>query len=335
MITTSNGIATMRAVTQQRYGGPEVLEIKEVLKPSPQGNELLIRVHAAPITAAGSFMRAGTPYLGRLVLGLFSPKSTTPGVCFSGEVEAVGKDVEMFAIGDPVFGETLFHQGTQAQYVCVREDEVIATKPANITHAEAAPVCDGLLTSMNFLNHVTALKTGQRILIIGASGSLGTAAVQIAVEKGAQITGVCSSSNVDLVNSLGAHDVIDYKKTDFTKNGLTYDVIFDTVGKSSFNECKKVLTEHGVYMSPVLNFQLLCHSVWTSKWSKKKAKFSATGIQPKQELKKMLYQIKELIMDEKLQNVIDRKYTFDQVMEAHAYVDSGRKQENVVLLIKH
>lgn len=325
----------MKAVTQNKYGGPEVLEIKNIPKPSPKDKELLIRVHSAPITAAGGFMREGTPYLGRLAIGLFKPKSTTPGVGFSGEVEAIGKDVEMFAIGDQIFGETLFDQGTQAQYVCVGKDEVIAIKPDTITHAEAAPICDGHLTSMNFLNKVTALKAGQRILIIGASGSLGTAAVQIAAEKGALVTGVCSTSNVDLVRSLGAQNVIDYISIDFTKEDLKYDVIYDTVGKSNFNECKSALTEHGVYMSPVLNFKLLCQAIWTSKLSKKKAKFSATGILPKPELRIMLDQVKELINEEKLRTVIDRKYTFEQVAEAHSYVDSGRKKGNVVLMVDH
>ncbi len=325
----------MKAVTQLRYGGPEVLEIKEVPKPSPKDKELLIRVYATPITAAGGFMREGVPYLGRLAIGLFKPKSSIPGVGFSGEVESVGKDVEEFKIGDQVFGETLFNQGTQAQYVCVGQDEVIAIKPDNITHAEAAPTTDGHLTSMNFLQHVTALKAGQRILIIGASGSLGTAAVQIAAEMGAEVTGVCSTANVELVKSLGAQTVIDYTQSDFSIGPVTYDVIYDTAGKSTFNTCKPVLTEHGVYMSPVLNFKLLYHAIWTSKLGKKKAKFSATGMLPKPALKKMLLQIKALIVDQKLKTVMDRKYTFDQTSEAHSYVDTGRKKGNVVVLVDH
>lgn len=323
----------MKAVTQQRYGGPEVLITKNVQKPSPKADELLIRVHAVPITTAGSFMREGTPYLGRLAIGLFKPKSTIPGVCFSGEVEAVGQDVRMFKIGDQVFGETLFKQGTHAEYTCVSENDTIAIKPENMTHAEATPICDGHLTSMNFLNFVTAVKSGQRILIIGASGSLGTSAVQIASEIGAQVTGLCSTANVELVRSLGAQSVIDYTKIDFTKENVKYDVIYDTVGKSSYNKCKPVLTNNGVYMSPVLSFKLLCQAIWSSKFGQKKAKFSATGMVRKQELKKMLYQIKALIIQEKLFTVIDRKYTFDQVSEAHSYVDTGRKKGNVILIV--
>ena len=187
----------MKAVTQEKYGGPEVLNIEDIQKPNPKNDELLIRVHSTPITTAGSFMREGTPYLGRLAIGLFKPKSTIPGVGFSGEVEAIGEDVVSFNIGAKVFGETLFNQGTQAEYVCVSQDDVIATKPDNITHAEASPITDGHLTSMNFLTQVTKVKAGQRILIIGASGALGTAAVQIATEMGAEVTGVCSTANVE------------------------------------------------------------------------------------------------------------------------------------------
>lgn len=322
---------SMKAVTQKQYGGPEVLAIKEVKKPIPKEDELLIRVFSAPITAAGSFMREGTPYIGRLAIGLFKPKSSIPGVGFSGEVEAVGSAVDLFQIGDKVFGETLFSQGTQAQYVSVPQSDVIAPKPGSITHAEAAPVCDGHLTSMNFLTKVTTLRPDQRILIIGASGSLGTSAVQIAQDIGAHVTGVCSATNIELVKSLGAQEAIDYTTTDYWEGPEQYDVIYDTVGKSSFKQCKPILTENGVYMSPVLDFGLLCQAVWTSKFGKKKAKFSATGLLPKQELKKMLYKIKSMIEEEKLLTVIDRKYNFDQVVEAHRYVGTERKRGNVVL----
>lgn len=325
----------MKAVTQETYGGPDVLKIAEVQKPIPKKDELLIRIHSTPITAAGSFMREGTPLLGRLAIGLFKPKSKIPGVGFSGEVEAVGEDVKLFSIGDKVFGETLFNQGTQAEYVCASHDDVIAIKPNNITHAEAAPIIDGHLTSMNYLTKVTAIQPGQSILIIGASGSLGTAAVQIAADKGANVIGVCSSSNIELVKSLGAHTVIDYTKKDFTKESVKYDVIYDTVGKSTFNRCKPLLTENGVYMAPVLSFKLLFQSMWTSLFGKKKAKFSATGLEPKHELKKMLIEIQNMISDEKLMTVIDRKYTFEQVAEAHAYVDTGHKRGNVILQVDH
>ena len=200
---------TMNAIVQKQYGGPEVLRLNEVPMAKPKDSEILVRVYSAPITTAGSFMREGKPYLGRLALGLFKPKQSIPGTGFSGEVESVGKDVSRFKEGDQVFGETLFGQGTLAEYVSVREDDVIALKPENITHMEASPVCDGHLTSLNFLQHVTKLHPGQRILIIGASGSLGTAAVQLAAHIGAHVTGLCSTANIEMVKDLGAHTVID------------------------------------------------------------------------------------------------------------------------------
>lgn len=326
---------SMKAVIQEKYGGPNVLQIRNVPIPIPADNEMLVRVYSSPVTAAGSFMREGAPYVGRLFMGLFKPKRTIPGTGFSGVVESTGKDVQRFEEGDQIFGETLFGQGTHAEYICIPDDDVIALKPSNINHAEASPSCDGHLTSLNFLQYVVDLRPGQRILIIGASGSLGTAAVQIAAHIGAEVTGVCSTANVELVKTLGAHAVIDYTQEDFTSHALTYDVIYDTVGKSSFSACKPVLTKDGTYMSPVLDFKLLCQSIWTSRSSKKKAKFSATGMLAKPLLNTMLAAIKELIADGKLKTVIDRKYTLDQIAEASSYIDTGRKRGNVVLTINH
>lgn len=325
----------MQAVVQEQYGGPEVLRVDDVPKPSPKDNELLIRVHSVPITAAGGFMRTGTPYLGRLAIGLFKPKHNIPGVGFSGEVESMGDEVQGYQIGDKVFGETLFNQGTHAEYVCVPQNDVITKKPENITHAEAAPIIDGHLTSMNYLSQVYELKAGEKILIIGASGALGTAAVQIAKEMGAHVTGVCSQANIALVKALGADEVIDYKKEDFSAQDEKYDVIYDTVAKSDFNTSKSVLAERGVYMCPVLSFSLFRQSICTSLFGKKKARFSATGIVPKQELKEMLARIRTMISEEKLRTHIDRKYELAQVSEAHRYVDTGHKRGNVVLLIRH
>lgn len=326
---------TMKAVTQERYGGPEVLQLSEVPIPTPADNEILVRVYSSPVTAAGSFMREGVPYLGRLAIGLFKPKSKIPGTGFSGVVESTGKDVQLFKEGDQIFGETLFGQGTYAEYISIPFDDVIALKPTNITHAEASPTCDGHLTSLNFLKHVADLQAGQKILIIGASGSLGTSAVQLAVHFGAEVTGVCSAANIELVKELGAHSVIDYHTEDFTKSQMTYDVIYDTVGKSSFSECKPILAKKGTYMSPVLDFKLLCQMLWTSKLNNKKAKFSATGILPKKLLNTMLLAIKDLISDGTLRTVMDRKYMIDQISEASSYVDTGRKKGNVVIMVDH
>lgn len=324
---------TMKAVTQERYGGPEVLTIKDVTKPTPAANELLVKVAAVPITTAASFMREGSPFIGRLALGLLRPKNSIPGVCFSGRVESIGAEVEGFEVGDTVCGETLFSQGTQAEYVCVPQGDVIAKKPPSISHIHAAPICDGHITSLNFLTHVTPLKPGQHILIIGASGSLGTAAVQIAKEIGAHVTAVCSTRNIAMAKDLGADAVIDRTSEDFTRMDPSYDVIFDTVGKSSFAKCKRILKKRGVYMSPVLNFGLLCRMLWTSLFNKKSARFAATGLAPKSQLREMVLKIIRLMEAGKLKTIVDRQYDFNDVIQAHTYVDKGSKRGNVVVNI--
>jgi NADPH:quinone reductase-like Zn-dependent oxidoreductase len=208
----------MKAIVQIKYGGPEVLGIQDVEKPSPNGNEVLIKIHAAGVTAADSMMRAGKPKYGRLFLGLRGPKHKTPGTGFSGVVEAVGPEVTRFAEGDELFGEIVFGSGTYAEYVAVPEDGVIAKKPTHYSFDEAAAVSDGPLTSINFLKDVTSVVPGQRVLINGASGSLGSAAVQLAKHFGAHVTGVCSTANIELVKSLGADEVIDYTQQDFTRS---------------------------------------------------------------------------------------------------------------------
>lgn len=321
----------MKAIISTGYGAPDVLQLKEIAKPVPGTNEVLIRVHAASVTAADAMMRKGTPYIGRLFLGLLKPKISTPGTGFAGVVESIGENVKLFAPGDKVYGEVLFADGSHAEYLCVPEDGVVAIKPDNMTFEEAAPVCDGAVTSMNFLKDVTTIKSGHRVLINGASGSLGTAAVQIAKHFGADVTGVCSASNMALVKSLGADTVIDYTKEDFTSNGQTYDIIYDTVGKSSFSKCKNALTENGIYASPVLGLSLLLQMIWTAVIGKKKAKFSATGVRPVPELRVLLNETNELIAEGKIRSVIDRTYRLEETTEAHRYVDKGHKKGNVVL----
>lgn len=323
----------MKAIVSTGYGAPDVLQLKEVVKPIPGVNEVLIRVKAASVTAADGMMRKGTPYFGRLFIGLLKPKYPTPGTGFAGEIEAVGKDVKLYAVGDRVFGEVVFGPGTHAEYVCAPEDGVLALKPDNLTFEAAAPVCDGALTSMNFLKDVANIQSGQKVLINGASGSLGTAAVQLAKHFGAEVTGVCSTGNIELVKSLGADKVIDYTKEDFTKTGETYDIIYDTVGKSSFSSCKGSLTEKGVFVSPVLGMTLLLQMIRTSIAGSKKAKFSATGVRPVSELRVLLQEIKKLIEAGKLRSIIDRTYALEEIAEAHRYVDKGHKKGNVVIAI--
>ncbi|MEO9892255.1 NAD(P)-dependent alcohol dehydrogenase [Aurantibacter sp.] len=323
----------MKAIITTKYGSPDVLELRDIEKPIPKDNEVLIKIYAATITTAETMMRTGYPLIGRLFMGVTKPKHAVSGSGFSGEVEAIGKGVKLFKIGDAVFGESLSHFGTHAEYVCIKEDGIIALKPDNISHEQAAVVGDGYVTSLNFLKNLAKIKRGQRILIIGASGSLGTAAVQLAKHFGGIVTGVCSTRNLDLVKSLGADNVIDYTQGDFTKNGVLYDVIYDTLGKSSFAKCKTSLTENGAYISPVLSVTLLFQMIKTSVFGVKKAIFSATGTLPIATIKSFLNEIKELMTAGQLNAVIDKRYAMEQIVEAHRYIETGRKKGNVVMSI--
>jgi NADPH:quinone reductase-like Zn-dependent oxidoreductase len=321
----------MKAIISTGYGSPDVLEVSEVPKPTPKDNELLIKIHASAVTRAGTMMRTGKPYMGRLFLGLTKPKHAIPGTAFAGVVEAVGKEVGLFNVGDRVFGESIVTFGTHAEYVCLPEDGIISIMPENMSFGEAAPVSDGALTSINFIKNLAKIKTGQKILINGASGSLGTSAIQLAKYYDTHVTGICSTKNVNLVLSLGADQVIDYTKEDFTKNKEQYDIIYDTIGQLSFLACKQSLAPHGVYVSPVLGFRLLFQMLWTSVFSKKKAKFSATGMRPVAELRKLFQELNEVIKAGKLKSIIDRRYAMEQIADAHRYIDQGHKRGNVVL----
>jgi len=323
----------MKAIVCTKYGSPEVLQLKEVDKPAPGDHEVLIKVVAASVTAADSMIRRGTPFYGRFFIGLMRPKQPIPGTGFAGEIEAVGKKVTLFQKGDAVFGETGLVFSANAEYVCLPEDGVISSLPQKMNHEEAAPVCDGALTSWCFLKDIGKIRSGQRVLIYGASGSLGSAAVQIANYFGAEVTGVCSTANLDMVRDLGATNVIDYTKYDFTDNDQTYDIIYDTVGKSSFSRCKSSLSADGVYLSPVLSLALLGQTLLTSKIGRKKAKFSATGLRAAAELRMLLDELKEVIEAGQLKSVIDRRYPVEQTAEAHRYVDTGRKKGNAVITI--
>ena len=323
----------MKAIVCTQYGSPEVLMLTEVEKPVARDNEVLIKVHAASVTTADCMMRRGRPFYGRLFIGLRRPKNPITGTGFAGVVEDIGKDVTLFKKGDNVFGETGVSFGTNAEYVCLPENGLITITPDNISWEEAAPICDGALTSWSFLKDFGQIQNGQKVLINGASGSLGTSAVQIAKYFGTHVTGVCSTSNVDMVTSLGADRVIDYNKEDFTETGLTFDIIFDTIGKSTFSHCKDSLTKHGVYLCPVLGIPLLLQMIWSSTFSRKKAKFSATGLRPVPELRVLLNEIKMLIEAKELKLVIDRRYSLEQTAEAHEYVETGHKKGNVVITI--
>lgn len=323
----------MKAIVANGYGGPEVFQIQTVERPTPKANEVLVKVVAASSTRADTMMRTGKPYFGRLFTGLSKPKRPIPGTGFSGVVVAVGSDVKSFDIGDEVFGESTDIFSTNAEFIAIPESSVMVHKPESLSFAEACVFCDGHLTSYNFLKKIANVQVGQRVLINGASGSLGMAAVQIAKSLGAHVTGVCSTGNIGLVKSLGADEVIDYRKDDFTKSQKQFDIIYDTVGKSSFKACKNVLSENGQYISPVLQFGLLIDMIITSKFGSKKAKFEATGLNNEKELKKMLEGVMEIFHKGHLKTFIDRQFPLEKVGEAHKYIDLGHKRGNVVIIM--
>ncbi len=322
----------MKAVICTKYGPPEVLQLQEVEKPVPKDNELLIKVHAA--TAAGLAGRTGEPFFARLFSGLTKPKKNILGMELAGEIEAVGKDVNLFKEGDQVFGLTGIALGAHAEFRCLPEDAALLIKPVNMSYEESAAVVEGGLTALNFLRNKANIQSGQKVLIYGASGSVGTASVQIAKQFGAEVTGVCSSANLQLVKSLGADKVIDYTKEDFTRNGQTYDIIFDTVGKCSFSRCKGSLTQKGIYLDAA-GVGTILPMVWTSMFGRKKAVLAATYLRPASEITKDLIFLKELIEAGKIQAVIDRRYPLEQTAAAHRYVETGRKKGNVVITLEH
>ncbi|WP_067462219.1 NAD(P)-dependent alcohol dehydrogenase [Nocardia amamiensis] len=319
----------MKAVVFDRYGAPEVLELRDVGKPVPGDRAVLIKVHATTVTTAECMLRAGKPKWGRVISGITRPRKSmrTLGTELAGEVEAVGRQVRRFRPGDQVFGFAGFHIGANAQYICLPETASLALKPVNRTYEESAGAVDGATTALYFLMGKAKLRSGQRILINGASGSVGTYAVQLAKICGAMVTAVCGPSNVELVKSLGADDVIDYTRMDFTLNRDSYDVIFDAVGKSSFAKCRKALTSRGCYL-PTSGLTNLLWSVWTSITGGKRV---LTGMSVRKN--EGLVYLRELLEADKLTIVIDRRYDLDQIVEAHRYVDQGHKRGNVVVTV--
>lgn len=324
----------MKAVFTTRYGGPDVLTVGETDRPEPKDNEVLVKIYASAVTQADVMMRQGG-LAARMVIGFLKPKARVPGTAFAGKVEAVGKHVTRFKAGDDVFGETTTGFHTHAQYVAVPEDGVIETVPFNMNYEEAAPVTDGLLTVHNFLTNLVTVKPAARVLINGASGGLGTSAVQLAKHFGAEVTGVASGRNADLVRRQGADHVIDYTSEDFTRGTERYDVIFDTVGKVPFSRARRALAPDGVYLSPVISLGLLARVLWTSRFGRKKARFSATGLLPHDRLQAALGTLKSLIEGGEVWTVIDRRFALEEIADAHRYVESGHKRGNVVITVEH
>jgi NADPH:quinone reductase-like Zn-dependent oxidoreductase len=329
----------VKAIVCTKWGSPDVLELREVAKPAPKDNEVLIRIDATTVTAGDCELRGlKQPLMMQLLMrmgfGLRGPRKKILGQELAGEIESVGKDVKLFKEGDQVFAHTGFGMGAYAEYICLAEEPegiegLLATKPANMTYEEAAAVPLGGLEALFHLRK-GSVKSGERVLINGAGGSIGTIAIQLAKYFGAEVTAVDSTAKLDMLRSIGADQVIDYTQVDFTKRGETYDVIFDVVGKSSFSDCIGSLKENGRYLSANPGLSQMFRGGGTSTRGTKKARVGNVTYGPED-----LVFLKELIEEEKIRTVIDRSYPLEQMAEAHRYVEKGGKKGNVVITVEH
>lgn len=317
----------MKAAVYTQYGPPEVLKVKQVGKPIPKNNEILLRIKATAVNSGDWRLRKADPFAVRFIYGLIKPKINILGTVFSGQVESVGKDVINFKVGDFVFGHTDMRFGAYAEYKCLPENGSVALKPANISHKEAAVIPFGGVTALHFIKKAK-IEPGQKVLVVGASGSVGSAAVQLAKAFGANVTGVCSTANIALVNSIGADKVIDYTKVDFTQNDETYDVIFDAVKTISVSRSLKSLNKNGIMILSAAGMSEMLQGLWITMTSNKKV---MTGL-ISHKAEDILY-LKELIEADKFKPVIDKTYSLEQIAEAHAYVEKGRKKGNVAIEI--
>lgn len=330
----------MKAITFTEYGSPAVLKLNDVEKPTPKINEVLIRIHATSLNVGDLWARNfkaitpgkfSMPFLfwlpARMFFGWSKPKVNILGSEFSGEVEAVGSDVKRFKKGDRVFGYRGQSMGANAEYLCVSESGMIAPMPANMTYEEAAAIPYGALTALSLLRKVN-IQPGQKVLVNGASGGIGSAAVQLAKHFGAHVTGVCSTPRVDFVKSIGADKVIDYTKEDFTQNGETYDLILDIMNKSSFARCKDSLTPTGVYLLASFKMKQVFQMVWTSMTGGRKVICALSEEKPAD-----LVIIKDLAEAGKIKAIIDKRYPLEQTAEAHRYVEKGHKKGNIVITV--
>ena len=324
----------MKAILHTKYGPPDLLRLGEVEKPNPKDNEVLIKIKATTVSTGDCNVRDLTfapksfKLPARIYFGVTKPRKNILGIELSGTIEAVGKSVTRFKVGDDVFGMTGVGLGGHAEYQCMREDGALALKPVNLSYEQAAGVPFGATTALFFLRNKGNVQPGKNVLIYGASGSIGTAAVQLAKYFGAEVAGVCSTGNIEMVKSLGASRVFDYTKEDFTKSGETYDIIFDVVGKTSFSRCKASLKPRGVFLACVMEWRELFQMLWTSVASAKKVK-GGVALETAEDM--MFFQ--ELFETGKMKVMIDKRYPLEQAAEAFRYVEQGHKKGSVVLTV--
>lgn len=317
----------MKAAVYVQYGAPDVLQVKEMEKPMPKDKEVLVRVRATAVNSGDVRLRKADPFAVRFIFGLMKPEVNILGAVFSGEVESVGIGVKQFKPGDTVFGHTDMRFGSYAEYLCVPEEGSIVPKPASLSHTEAAAIPFGGLAALHFIKNAE-VKPGQKVLVVGASGAVGSAAVQLAKSQGAHVTGVCSTANMDLVRSIGADHVIDYTVEDFTRNGETYDVIFDTVRAISVSRSRSSLNKNGIMILSAAGVSEMLQGLWISLKSSVRV---LTGVI--RHTTADIDYLRNLIETGKYKPVVDKTYALDQIAEAHAYVERGHKKGNVAIAV--
>ena len=327
-------MTTMKAASSKRYGAPDVVTLVDRPRPVPKPNELLIRVNATTVNSGDARMRRadfGSPILtifGRLFLGIFRPRTRVLGTAFAGVVEGIGNEVDRFKVGDRVFGSAGMGMGAHSEYITLKQDATVIETPEQLSDEHASAIPFGGFTALYFLRDQAQIEPGQRVLIVGASGSVGISGVQYAKSVGAHVTGVCSGKNAQLVRELGADEVIDYTSVDFTKRAQRYDVIFDTVGAVSFGACKGVLNNGGKYLATEMSTAIICQLLTTRLIGKKRV-FGGVAMDKPEYLRVL----KGLAESGEMTAVVDRLYGFDEIQAAHARVDTGRKAGSVVVTI--
>lgn len=316
---------TMKAAVYVQYGSPEVLQVKQVATPEPKDNEVLIRIKATAVNSGDVRLRKADPFAVRFIFGLMKPKIGVLGTVYSGEVESVGSKVKLFNVGDHVFGHTNMTFGAYAEYICVSEDSTIARKPDNISHNEAAAIPFGGVTALHFIKQAN-IKPNQKVLVVGALGAVGNAAVQLAKSYGAIVTGICSTSQMELVKSIGADKVIDYTKEDFTNNGEVYDVIYDSINALSVISASKSLTKNGTLILSSAGLAEMIVGAWISMTSSKKVLKGVISHNAES-----IAFLKKLIETGKYKALVDRTYPLSQISDAHAYFENGGKRGTITI----